>query len=126
MPVHSKEAAEVSRRKRESSFRSADGVRTRVGRNDRVTTPLLTWQAPLLSPHRSAWLGRGGGRDREGMAKNGLRIIDEGEGELAAEILRHLLEVPLVPAGQDHFAYAGPVRRQDLFLDASDGKHLAA
>ena len=36
------------------------------------------------------------------------RFVDEGEGELTAEILRHLLEVPLVPDGQDHLSGCRP------------------
>jgi hypothetical protein len=58
------------------------------------------------------------------MSQDLVGIVDEDEGELPPELLRHLLEVPLVPARQDHRADTCTMRRQDLLLDPSDRKHL--
>ena len=78
--------------------------------------------SPTRSRHRTD-VGRGG---REGVPQNLLGIVHEDESHLLPQLLRHVLDVPLVQARQNDGTDPSPMRRQDLFLDSSDGEHLAA
>ena len=60
------------------------------------------------------------------MPQDLFRIVDEDEAQLSAEFLRHVLEVPLIPARQDHGSDTSSVSRQDLLLDPADREDLAA
>ena len=46
--------------------------------------------------------------------------------DVAAQLLRHVVQVALVPARAGYRLDAGPVGRQHLLLDAADRQHLAA
>src|SRR5205807_3208050 len=70
-----------------------------------------------------AHVGYGG---RERMPQDVFGVVDEDEAQLSAEFLRHVLEVPLVPARQDHGPDTSSVSGQDLLLDPADGEDLAA
>src|SRR6266542_6149451 len=74
------------------------------------------------SARRAADLDRGG---REGMSKDFPGVVDEEKAELPPELLRHVFDITLVPAWQDHLADPGPVGGQHLLLDPPDGQDLA-
>src|SRR4029079_11630014 len=94
--------------------------------------PIPTWLPASRvadTSGRARLSGRGaysGDRGREGVPQDLVSVVDEDEGKLPAELLWHVLDVTLVPPRQDHGADARPMSRQDLLLDAPDGKNLAA
>src|SRR5262245_37007915 len=75
-----------------------------------------------LSARPPRWVSGQGERASQHL----VRVVDEDERELPAQVFWHVLHVALVSPGQDHLADPGAVRGEDLLLDAADGQHLAA
>src|SRR5207302_6897127 len=94
-------------------------------RDERRGAPSVSHRSRALTrlSARLAHVGYGG---RERVPQDLFGIVDEDEAQLSAEFLRHVLEVPLVPARQDHRPDSSSVSRQDLLLYPADREHLAA
>ena len=61
---------------------------------------------------------------RESMAEDFLGVVDQHEAQLLPELLRYILDIALVSAGQDHLADARAMRGQHLLLDPPTGRTL--
>ena len=91
---------------------------------------LLLGEPPELLPRRVPAHAREAGptcrrqtckRERQSIA----RLVHEVELERVAHLFRNLVHVVAVARGENHRLEAGAVRREQLFLDAPDGQHLA-
>ncbi len=69
--------------------------------------------------HRSRLVDQRGGQDL-------VHVVDRHDRELLAHVVRHVHQVPLVAARDDHRLHARQVGRQQLGLQAADGQHPPA
>src|ERR1700730_3889969 len=97
-----------------STRRSCTGSRKR-----RAVRCTIVWGTSIIGSYLARFCH---GRS-ERVSQNLFRIVDEDEPELTPKLLRHVLDVPLVPAREDHLAAAHAVGGQHLLFDSAHGEH---